>query len=698
MNNELRRSRLPVLGSLRARRVLALLVTLLLFATGCGGSASVPTDETSSGGAIDAEAQPDDIAGDDAAGTDDTEADDTADGAAVESGEEPIEEPTVAPTSPPAPTPTATPTPPAGWADELEVGDCFDNVADAGDGTEPVAGPALDCNGDHEYELFFLAQVDEPADAPYPADQAFTDRLFDEFCDAATAEFGGAAPERLPFPVGAWTPTEQEWAAGDRTVGCVAQAALRDDNPYKIGSAAGAGLTTDDGVVARSTVNGQVDFFFSFQASTLYPLTNGEFDLPPVSPAPGLSGFLFASAPVDGETSGGAYNYDYATGDTIQLETGLDGYEFASPLFVLDIPAFVYAARENAEDDWDIHLARAADDVVALTDSDADDRWPTLTPDGRQIVYHSDGDIWIMNVDGSDKQQLTTDPAGDYESSVSPDGTRILFTSNRSGDDDVWIMNIDGSDQRNLTNHPAADAWPFFSADGEYVYFQTDRLGVNSNLMVMRADGGDQSWFSFEFMTNAALLPAPITERFVAELPTLAETLEAGDGGESEVISGVVPGTAGERSEVVHTSRRLAAALPAGWEYEEISYGDDSDLVASLLAAPSLADYRQTWAADGVQMTLVEADREVFDEVQDGAAAANDAACTRTGDSVNVNGSRTTTRWDFECGSATTAIVVGVYESEAGVGLLFEGQWDGVPDAQADEDLITAIGQAARWR
>ncbi len=84
-------------------------------------------------------------------------------------------------------------------------------------------------------------------------------------------------------------------------------------------------------------------------------------------------------------------------------------------------------------------------------------------------------------------------------------------------------MNIDGSDPQNLTNHPAQDAWPFFSADGSRIYFQTDRLGVRSNIMMMELDGSNQSYYSFEFMTNGAILPDAIAARFAAELPTIAQ-------------------------------------------------------------------------------------------------------------------------------------------------------------------------------
>lgn len=600
---------------------------------------------------------------------------------------EPSPVPTAAPA--PAPDPTATPEAGASWAADLAVGDCFDNAA-AGDDDGLVAGPATDCEREHAYELFLLAQVDEPAGAPYPDTAAFTERLFTEFCDPATIEFAGAPWDRLPFGISVWLPPEQDWVGGDRTVGCAAEAGLRDENIYKVGTAAGATLTSDEGIVARSTVAGQRDYYFSFQASTLYPLTNGGFDLPNNSPHTLGVGFLFASSEQGGDESvAGAYSYDYATGEVTRLSTGLDGYELASPLFLADEPAFLVAGRETAEDDWDLYVARTPDDVVAITDDEADDRWPTLTPDGSRIVYHSGGDIWIMNTDGTDKQQLTTDPGGDFESAVSPDGTMIVFSSNRSGNDDVWAMDIDGSDQRNLTEHPANEAWPFFSADGSIIYFQTDRLGVSSNLMMMDTEGDNASYFSFEFMTNAALLPDEITERYKRELPTIVEALET----RRETIAGLVPGAAGERAEVSHSSGRLVAALPGGWEYEEV----ETDDVASLLAAVSIHDFRSSWASDGALATLIEADPDGFGARIDGAAAANDRTCTLAGDSVEVDGSRTTTRRRYRCGSSSTAIVVAVYEADARLGLLFEGQWDGSPDPQTDQDLITAIGRALRW-
>ena len=120
---------------------------------------------------------------------------------------------------------------------------------------------------------------------------------------------------------------------------------------------------------------------------------------------------------------------------------------------------------------------------------------------------------------------------------------RSSFASDRSGNDDIWIMNSDGSDQQNLTNHPAAEAWPFFSGDGNVIYFQSDRLGVQSNIMMMELDGSNQSYYSFEFMTNAALLPDAITTRLATDLPTITEVL-------TSTVAGIVPGVEGDLTEV----------------------------------------------------------------------------------------------------------------------------------------------------
>jgi len=65
-----------------------------------------------------------------------------------------------------------------------------------------------------------------------------------------------------------------------------------------------------------------------------------------------------------------------------------------------------------------------------------------------------------MNADGSNQVRLTNNSARDYRPSWSPDGSKIIFASDRDGNMEVYIMNADGSNQIRLTNNPAWDYEP----------------------------------------------------------------------------------------------------------------------------------------------------------------------------------------------------------------------------------------------
>ena len=83
-----------------------------------------------------------------------------------------------------------------------------------------------------------------------------------------------------------------------------------------------------------------------------------------------------------------------------------------------------------------------------------------------------DYDIYTARPDGSDVQAIFSSPGYDAEATLSPDGSRIVFTSTRGGDLDIYSMNPDGSDVRQLTDEPGYDGGPFFSPDGSKIVYR----------------------------------------------------------------------------------------------------------------------------------------------------------------------------------------------------------------------------------
>jgi Tol biopolymer transport system component len=108
---------------------------------------------------------------------------------------------------------------------------------------------------------------------------------------------------------------------------------------------------------------------------------------------------------------------------------------------------------------------------------------PDVSRDGKQIVFASTqhratSDLYIKNVESRVVTQLTNDPANDVMPRISPDGTRIAFSSNRNGNWDIFVMPITGGRSVQITSSGADELHPSWSPDGNQIVFC--RLGEMS--------------------------------------------------------------------------------------------------------------------------------------------------------------------------------------------------------------------------
>jgi tetratricopeptide (TPR) repeat protein len=155
--------------------------------------------------------------------------------------------------------------------------------------------------------------------------------------------------------------------------------------------------------------------------------------------------------------------------------------------------------------------------------------WPTLSPDGRRVIYALQGRLYIVNVDGGEPVDLgpgsaptwgpngllaysgcdtggtcgimfrnpdKTDPpvrltgsANDVPSSWSPDGFNISYYSNVSGDYDLYFCNTAGGVQQ-VTNGPGNDVAGAWGPDGAHVAFLSDRDGT-WGVYIAKYDGSE---------------------------------------------------------------------------------------------------------------------------------------------------------------------------------------------------------------
>jgi Tol biopolymer transport system component/predicted Ser/Thr protein kinase len=119
-----------------------------------------------------------------------------------------------------------------------------------------------------------------------------------------------------------------------------------------------------------------------------------------------------------------------------------------------------------------------------------------FSPDGRRIAFRSDRsgnyEIWVCDSEGKNPTQLTHfDGPRANDPKWSADGRWIAFSSGAGGNADVYVISAEGGTPRRLTTDDRfADTSPSWSGDGQWIYFTSTRSGT-SDVWKMPVAGGE---------------------------------------------------------------------------------------------------------------------------------------------------------------------------------------------------------------
>lgn len=157
-------------------------------------------------------------------------------------------------------------------------------------------------------------------------------------------------------------------------------------------------------------------------------------------------------------------------------------------------PAYARDGRLAVSVRGDLWIVSKQGQWSRVTSGPGWDREPTWTPDGSAIVFSSDRagnfDLWRVAATGGEAERLTTSPLPDGQPAVARDG-RVVFVRGRLGAATLWVRQSNGSEAR-LTKDRVVEQWPAVSSDGARLAYVTI-AGATRTLRVRNIESGKDS-------------------------------------------------------------------------------------------------------------------------------------------------------------------------------------------------------------
>ncbi|HLS70965.1 MAG TPA: hypothetical protein VK027_04830, partial [Chitinophagaceae bacterium] len=134
---------------------------------------------------------------------------------------------------------------------------------------------------------------------------------------------------------------------------------------------------------------------------------------------------------------------------------------------------------------------------------------PQISPDGNTLYFTYDSDIWKYNIRHKQSSRLTNLRGNISALSLSPDGNKLAFSSNKYGQNDVYVLDLQKGQTKQLTYHDASNEVSGWSWDNTTIYFTSNRYNMSRSYAISAQGGTAKALFKNYFNITNQLIEHP---------------------------------------------------------------------------------------------------------------------------------------------------------------------------------------------